>query len=140
MRLWGQASIFVSMASEGLHEARELLSEATIDRHRANVSLKEELEAVDWYDQRVDATNDAELAAILAHNRDEEKEHASMTLEWLRRHDPVLDRHLRTYLFSTEPVTEVEAQAEGRAGASSGGGVAGSDGSLGIGSLRGAQR
>jgi uncharacterized protein len=58
-------------------------------------------------DQRVHATGDPSLAGVLAHNRDEEKEHASMTLEWLRRRDPVLDRHLRTYLFTTEPVTGV---------------------------------
>ncbi len=100
------------MASEGLHEAADLLDEATVDHHRAMTSLCEELEAVDWYDQRVKATSDASLAAVLAHNRDEEKEHASMTLEWLRRRDPVLDRHLRTYLFRTEPITEIEAQAE----------------------------
>ena len=68
----------------------------------------EELEAVDWYDQRVDATDDPELAAILAHNRDEEKEHAAMTLEWLRRHDPTLDRHLRTYLFTEGSILEIE--------------------------------
>ena len=124
------------MASEGLHEASELLDEATVDRHRAIVSLKEELEAVDWYDQRVNATNDASLADVLAHNRDEEKEHASMTLEWLRRHDAVFDQHLRTYLFTSEPVTEVEAEAA--ADASGGARPAGS-GSLGIGSLRGAE-
>jgi len=69
------------VASEGLHESAELLDEATVDRHRAITSLKEELEAVDWYDQRVAATRDPTLAAILAHNRDEEKEHAAMTLE-----------------------------------------------------------
>jgi uncharacterized protein len=99
------------MGSEGLHEPAERLDEEAIDRHRALTSLVEELEAVDWYDQRVQATNDPSLAAVLAHNRDEEKEHASMTLEWLRRRDPVLDRHLRTYLFTSEPVTEVEAEA-----------------------------
>ena len=97
------------MGSEGLHEPTELLDEATIDRHRAITSLVEELEAVDWYDQRVKATKDPSLAAVLAHNRDEEKEHACMTLEWLRRHDPVLDAHLRTYLFTTDPITELEA-------------------------------
>jgi len=100
------------MASEGLHEPAELLGVETIDHHRAFTSLIEELEAVDWYNQRVKATSDSSLADVLAHNRDEEKEHASMTLEWLRRRDPVLDRHLRTYLFTTEPVTEVEAEAE----------------------------
>src|SRR6516165_2955211 len=100
------------MASEGLHEARDDLDAATIDRHRAMVSLREELEAVDWYDQRVHATDDLSLAEVLAHNRDEEKEHASMTLEWLRRRDPIFDRHLRTYLFTEEPITEEETDAE----------------------------
>ena len=126
------------MASEGLHEGADLLDEATIDHHRAMTSLCEELEAVDWYDQRVKATSDASLAAVLAHNRDEEKEHASMTLEWLRRRDPVLDRHLRTYLFRTEPITEIEAEAEADAGpgVEVPGGGPGSK-SLGIGSLKG---
>jgi uncharacterized protein len=119
------------MASEGLHEPAELLGEETIDRHRAFTSLIEELEAIDWYDQRVKATEDASLADVLAHNRDEEKEHASMTLEWLRRRDPVLDRHLRTYLFTTEPVTEVESEAAA--------GDAPAPGSLAIGSLKGTE-
>jgi ferritin-like protein len=122
--------------SAGLHEPADSLDPATIDRHRAITSIQEELEAVDWYDQRVAATGDASLAAILAHNRDEEKEHASMTLEWLRRHDPVLDKHLRTYLFTTEAVTEVEAETE----AGGGPGAGTSDGSLGIGSLKGVGR
>ena len=87
--------------SAGLHEPEDQMSAEVIDRHRALASIQEELEAVDWYDQRVSATNNPELAAILAHNRDEEKEHASMVLEWLRRQDPVLDQHLRTYLFTT---------------------------------------
>jgi ferritin-like protein len=124
------------MGSEGLHEPAERLGEATIDRHRALTSLVEELEAVDWYDQRVQATNDPGLADVLAHNRDEEKEHASMTLEWLRRHDPVLDRHLRTYLFTSEPVTDVEAEAEADTDAAAANDGAAS-GSLGIGSLKG---
>ena len=80
----------------------------------------------------MDATADGELAAVLAHNRDEEKEHAAMTLEWLRRHDPVLDQHLRTYLFSTEPVTEVEREAEAD------GAMGPAEGCLSIGSLKGA--
>jgi hypothetical protein len=122
--------------SAGLHEPEDLLSPQAIDRHRAITSIQEELEAVDWYDQRVEATTNSELAGVLAHNRDEEKEHASMTLEWLRRHDPVLDRHLRTYLFSSEPVTEIEAEAEGAAGGSSSALGAGG-GSLGIRSLKG---
>jgi ferritin-like protein len=102
------------MASEGLHEASDLLDEATVDRHRALISLREELEAIDWYDQRVAATRDPTLARVLAHNRDEEKEHAAMLLEWLRRHDPVLHRNLRTYLFTSEEITEIEGEAEGR--------------------------
>jgi uncharacterized protein len=73
----------------------------------------EELEAVDWYNQRVDATEDEALAKVLAHNRDEEKEHAAMVLEWLRRRDPVLDAHLRTYLFTEGDITELEHEAEG---------------------------
>ena len=116
--------------SVGLHEPVQDLSADTIDRHRAIASIQEELEAVDWYDQRVNATGDESLAAVLAHNRDEEKEHAAMTLEWLRRHDPVLDGHLRTYLFTTEPIVGLEAAQ----GVSDGDGP--SQGSLGIGSLR----
>jgi hypothetical protein len=126
------------MASEGLHEPQELVQSATVDRHRAIVSIREEFEAVDWYDQRVDATDDEALAAVLAHNRDEEKEHAAMTLEWLRRNDPVLDGHLRTYLFTTDPVTEIEHQAEAGSGTGDSAGAApAGPGSLGIGSLKG---
>jgi uncharacterized protein len=122
--------------SAGLHEPEDRLKPATIDRHRAYVSVQEELDAADWYDQRVEATADRDLAAILAHNRDEEKEHASMVLEWLRRHDPMFAQHLRTYLFTTEPITEIESDVEGGA---SGAVAPSSDdiGSLGIGSLRG---
>ena len=100
------------MASEGLHEAAALLDEATIDRHRAFASLIEELQAIDWYDQRVNATRDPDLAAILAHNRDDEKEHAAMTLEWIRRQDPALDAQLRLYLFTEAPITGIEKAAE----------------------------
>src|SRR6185503_4359420 len=74
-------------SSGSLHESEAVLKPETIDRHRAVVSIMEELEAVDWYDQRIDAATDSELKKILAHNRDEEKEHASMMLEWLRRHE-----------------------------------------------------
>ncbi len=116
--------------SQELHESPDVLSADTTDRHRAIASLMEELEAVDWYQQRVEAATDGDLATILAHNRDEEKEHAAMVLEWLRRHDTVIDKQLRTYLFTTEPVTEVEAESEEGAATSV-------DGSLGIGSLRG---
>ena len=94
------------MASEGLHEEAEKLTPLTRDLHRAITSLMEELEAVDWYQQRVDATTDDALRTILAHNRDEEKEHASMVLEWIRRHDPAFDAHLKKYLFTSDPITE----------------------------------
>ena len=66
--------------------------------------LKEELEAVDWYNQRVDVCQDAALRAILAHNRDEEKEHAAMVLEWIRRRDPSFDKELRDYLFTEKTI------------------------------------
>jgi len=122
-------------ASASLHEPEEKLSPEAIDRHRAIVSIMEELEAVDWYDQRVEATSDAELAAVLAHNRDEEKEHAAMTLEWLRRRDPVLDRQLRTYLFTEGPITGLEDEEE-HGGSGEDASATASDGSLGIGSLR----
>ena len=125
------------MASEGLHESAEALDASTIDHHRAVTSLCEELEAVDWYDQRVTATDDESLAAILADNRDEEKEHAAMTLEWIRRRDPALDRHLRTYLFTSDPITELETEAMDGGSGSTGTAVGGGSGSLGIGSLRG---
>jgi len=103
--------------------------------HRALVSLMEELEAVDWYAQRVEATRDEELARVLAHNRDEEKEHASMTLEWIRRHDPEFDTCLRRFLFSSGAIAgeeheheDVDPQDDERAP------------TLGIGSLRGARQ
>ena len=101
------------MASEGLHEPADALRPETMDLHRAIVSLMEELEAVDWYNQRVDAASDEALAKVLAHNRDEEKEHAAMTLEWIRRHDPKFDEHLRTYLFTEGDILEIEEEAEG---------------------------
>jgi len=128
------------MSSETLHEDPAKLSPATVDRHRAIVSLMEELEAVDWYDQRVEATSDSTLREILAHNRDEEKEHAAMVLEWLRRADPTLNEQLRSYLFSDGNIVRTEVAAAGGGDASSGaaGGAGGgqADGSLGIGSLK----
>ena len=92
------------MANEGYHEPVAELSADTRDMHRAIVSLMEELEAVDWYNQRVDACKDEALKAILAHNRDEEKEHAAMVLEWIRRQDPSFDKELRDYLFSSDEI------------------------------------
>lgn len=115
-------------SSAQLHEPIEKLLPETLERHRAIVSLMEELEAIDWYQQRIDATDDPDLKAILTHNRDEEKEHAAMALEWLRRRDPVLDAKLRLYLFTEGPIVEIEEKAESKSG--------GSDGTLGIGSLK----
>jgi ferritin-like protein len=92
------------MSNEGYHEPIAELSEATRDMHRAIVSLMEELEAVDWYNQRVNVCKDPELKAILAHNRDEEKEHAAMVLEWIRRKDPAFDHELKDYLFTDKVI------------------------------------
>jgi|GEM_PF-300166 len=100
------------MASEGLHEAAEKLSPRTIDMHRAIVSMMEELEAIDWYSQRVDASTDEQLKKILAHNMNEEKEHFAMALEWVRRQDEVFDKYLRQYLFSQGEITLIEEQLE----------------------------
>ncbi len=119
-------------SSAELHEDPQQLKPETIDRHRAIVSLMEELEAIDWYDQRIDAARDPQLREILTHNRDEEKEHAAMMLEWLRRHDAKLDEHLHTYLFTQKNLLQIEHEAEaGDDSAESSG-----DGSLKIGSLR----
>ncbi|MCU7917724.1 MAG: ferritin-like domain-containing protein [Candidatus Thiodiazotropha sp. (ex Epidulcina cf. delphinae)] len=92
------------MSNEGYHEPVEQLSSETRDMHRAIVSLMEELEAVDWYNQRVDACDDPDLRAILAHNRDEEKEHAAMVLEWIRRRDPSFNKELKDYLFTDKTI------------------------------------
>jgi ferritin-like protein len=94
------------MANEGYHEPIDELSDETRDMHRAITSLMEELEAVDWYNQRVDACKDKELAAILAHNRYEEKEHAAMVLEWIRRMDPTFSKELKEYLFTTKSLSQ----------------------------------
>ena len=115
------------MAGEALHEPREALSGGLLNRHRAIATIMEELEAIDWYDQRIEASSDPELQAVLAHNRNEEKEHASMLLEWLRRNDPEFSTHLRNFLFTEGPIRDVPSQ----------GGAATGDGSLGIGSLKG---
>ncbi|MEJ2690322.1 MAG: ferritin [Deltaproteobacteria bacterium] len=96
------------MGHETLHEQAETLSANTKNMHRALISLIEELEAVDWYNQRIDASEDQELRAILAHNRDEEKEHAAMLLEWLRRQDSSFDKELRDYLFSDKSIAALE--------------------------------
>jgi hypothetical protein len=128
------------MSSEGYHESLDLLSEETKNLHRGLVSLIEELEAVDWYNQRAEACSDAELKAVLTHHRNEEIEHAMMNLEWIRRHLPILDEHMRTYLFAAGDITQVEeakkvddvvgAQGRERAAAPA------AAGSLRVGSLR----
>ena len=124
-------------SSATLHEDKDVLGHEIIDHHRAIVSIMEELEAVDWYDQRAKAASDPELRRILEHNRDEEKEHAAMALEWLRRRDKALDQHLRTYLFTEGPLDEIEEKAENGEGEDKG---PPADGSLGIGSLRETER
>ncbi|MGZ3417722.1 MAG: encapsulin-associated ferritin-like protein [Polyangiales bacterium] len=137
------------MSSENYHEPFEQLTERTREMHRAIESLREELEAVDWYSQRADVTKDPALKAILIHNRNEEVEHAMMILEWIRRHDEVFSRNAETYLFTKGEITEVE-KTEGpeKAGAQQLGAKrakqpppqqtpAATFGSLGIGSLKG---
>jgi uncharacterized protein len=121
--------------STTLHESEERLSPATRDMHRAIVSLMEELEAIDWYLQRSEATEDAELRAILLHNREEEQEHAAMVLEWIRRHDRTFEAKLREYLFTEGSIVQREKAVEkGDAVRTNGGG------SVSLGSLRGGQR
>ena len=92
------------MSNEGYHEPIDELTDETRDMHRAITSLMEELEAIDWYNQRVNACKDEDLKAILAHNRDEEKEHAAMVLEWIRRKDPKMDNELKDYLFTDKDI------------------------------------
>jgi len=126
------------MSSESYHEPIELLSEGTKNMHRALVSLREELEAVDWYQQRAEACSDAELRAVLTHNKNEEIEHAMMTLEWLRRNNAVIDDNLKTYLNTTGPITGVEAAKTGVGGGGSPSATpVTSQTSLGFGSLKG---
>jgi len=123
------------MSSETLHEDAGKLGPEVIDQHRAIVSLMEELEAVDWYNQRAKATSNPELRAILEHNRDEEKEHAAMALEWLRRTDSKFAQHLKTFLFKQGPITGIEAGMDKGGGKGEDSGPS-DDGSLNIGSLR----
>lgn len=127
------------MGSENLHEEPELLSEATKNMHRAIVSLMEELEAVDWYQQRAEACSDKDLAEILQHNKREEMEHAMMVLEWIRRQSSELDGHMKTYLNTSGPIAGVEeATKEDGAGDDPKTDAITHDGSLGIGGLKGA--
>jgi uncharacterized protein len=126
--------------STTFHESEEHLSPQARDLHRAIVSLMEELEAVDWYQQRMDAAHDDALREILRHNRDEEKEHAAMVLEWIRRRDPAFDAKLREYLFTEGSIVGREAAREHAAAgaAANGSGGAGTNGTTpSVGSLRG---
>ena len=93
------------MASDAYHEPLELLSGETRDMHRAIVSLKEELEAIDWYQQRVEACSDPQLKDVLRHNKNEEIEHAAMVMEWIRRHSDQFDQKMRQYLFTEQPTS-----------------------------------
>ena len=97
------------MALEALQEKPEHLTESTLDMRRATASLMEEFEAVNNYQQRIDATGDARLKAVLAHNRDEEKEHAAMLLEWMRRNDEKFAEEIDTYLKTDRPIEELES-------------------------------
>lgn len=132
------------MGSENLHEREDILSDGTKNMHRAIVSLMEELEAIDWYQQRAEGCTDDDLRAILIHNKNEEIEHAMMTLEWIRRNNPEFDINIRTYLQSQGPITEIEEAetsgkgADGEADGGHGGSAMsrGTNGSLGIGSLK----
>ena len=121
------------MGSETLHEPIESLSEKTRNLHRGIVSLIEELEAIDWYQQRAEACTDEALKAVLIHNRNEEIEHAAMTLEWIRRNDDTFATTLKTILFTQAEITELDDAAGGGA---DGDGAPASAGSLGIGSLK----
>jgi uncharacterized protein len=94
------------------HEPPEQMPESERDYVRALRSLIEEVEAVDWYQQRIACSKNEELKAVLVHNRDEEMEHASMTLEWLRRNMPGWDAQLRTYLFSEGDIPALGGESE----------------------------
>ena len=124
--------------SAGYHESEDKLRAETMDNHRALTSMQEELEAADWYDQRIDAATDQALKEILAHNRDEEKEHFVMLLEWYRRRDAKMSDELKNRLFTTGSIVAQE-QAGKANGGGEGSAASGSSGSLGIGSLKGGQ-
>ena len=118
------------MSSETLHAPRERLTKATISLHQAITSLMEELEAADWYRQRADDCEDAELREILLHNMREEMEHAAMLLEWIRRNNADFAGHMKTYLFTKLPIIDVEKIAEGKAPAGGAGGGGDGDASF----------
>lgn len=119
------------MSSEGYHEPLDLLSERTRNLHRAIVSVMEELNAIDWYQQRAEACSDPHLKDVLVHNKNEEIEHAMMVLEWIRRHDDEFSQRMKTYLFTELPIIDIEKAAAG--GAS----PAAPSATLGIGAMKG---
>jgi ferritin-like protein len=108
------------MATTDFHEPPEELSEETRMYRRALHSVMEEMEAIDWYQQRIDATKNEQLRKILDHNREEEIEHACMTLEWMRRNMDGWDETMRTYLFTEGDITELEEEEEDNGGNSNG--------------------
>lgn len=112
------------MSSENLHVPREKLSQEALLLHNAITSLVEELEAIDWYRQRSEDTEDEVLRGILLHNMREEMEHGSMVLEWIRRHNADFAGHLKTYLFSELPILRMEKIDTGKAAAPASGGAA----------------
>jgi ferritin-like protein len=119
------------MASDSYHESLDLLTEGTRDMHRAIVSLMEELEAIDWYQQRADACSDPQLKDVLLHNKNEEIEHAAMVMEWIRRHSAEFNEMMRKYLFTEQPITGIEK------GAGTDGPASSTTETLGIGSMKG---
>lgn len=121
------------------HEPEEKLTEEAMEYHRIIKSVMEELEAIDWYNQRAAATNDPDIKAIVEHNRDEEIEHACMGLEWLRRNYPVWDEMLRTFLFTSAKITEVEEEGESEAEGETAVQAPASSQSLGLGNMRGGE-
>jgi hypothetical protein len=114
------------------HEPVDELTPRDRDITRALMSLKEEIEAIDWYNQRAASSSDESIRGVLIHNRNEEIEHACMMIEWLRRTMPEWDEELRTYLFTEGPIDELEEEGEegGEEGEKK------SDGSLGIGKMK----
>src|ERR1700693_4050123 len=125
--------------SAGFHESEDKLRPETQDTHRALTSMQEELEATDWYDQRIDAATDPELKAILAHNRDEEKEHFVMLLEWYRRRDAKTSAELKGRLLTSGSIVALEQADTGAGGDGEAPASPGGAGSLGIGSLEGGE-
>ncbi len=119
------------MAADSYHESIDLLTEETRDMHRALVSLMEELQATDWYQQRADACSDPQLKDVLLHNKNEEIEHATMLMEWIRRHNGHFNEMMRTYLFTEQPITGIEK------GAKADGATASAAETLGIGGMKG---